>query len=87
MAKFQKGNGGRPKGTPNKLTATVKDTVLFAFNKMQEHPKANRLDGGRANPSLFYQIAAKLIPTEVNAKFEGKIINVIAPPSKKQESE
>ena len=68
MAKFQKGNGGRPKGTPNKLTATVKDW-------------------GRANPSLFYQIAAKLIPTEVNAKFEGKIINVIAPPSKKQESE
>ena len=87
MGKFEKGNKGRPKGAPNKLTATVKDTVLFAFNKLQEHPKANLLDWGRENPSLFYQIAAKLIPTEVNAKFEGKIITVIPPEDKNKESQ
>jgi hypothetical protein len=70
---------GRPKGTPNKLTKTVKDTVLAAFNELQSDPKANIIDWGKKNPGLFYQIAAKLIPTEVNANITEKIIIVEVP--------
>lgn len=76
---FEKGKpktGGRKKGEPNKLTKTVKDTVLAAFNELQLDPKANIVDWGKKNPGLFYQIAAKLIPTEVNANIESKVIVV-----------
>ena len=77
---FKKGDAtGRPKGTPNKLTKTVKDTVLAAFNELQDDPKANILEWGKKNPGMFYQIAAKLIPTEVNATLESKVITGTPP--------
>jgi len=64
--KFKPGNPGRPKGAKNKLTITVKETVLAAFNDLQNDPKANLLAWGKRNPTEFYKIAAKLIPTEVS---------------------
>ena len=67
---FKKGEGGRPKGVPNKLTKTVKETVLAAFNELQEDPLTNIVAWGKDNPTAFYQIAAKLIPTEVQGKLE-----------------
>lgn len=82
MAKFEKGKikqGGRAKGTPNVLTRTVKETVLAAFNELQKDPKANIVDWGKKNPGMFYQIAAKLIPTELNATLESKVITVTPP--------
>lgn len=57
--------GGRQKGSLNKFTKTVKEVVLGAFNEMQEDPKANILAWGKENPKDFYNIAAKLIPTEL----------------------
>ena len=38
---FKKGDkktGGRGKGSPNKLTRTVREVVLDTFNKLQENP-------------------------------------------------
>jgi hypothetical protein len=68
---FKKGEAkGRPKGTPNKLTKTVKETVMAAFEDLQNDPKANLIAWGKANPTPFYQIAAKLIPTEISAAVE-----------------
>lgn len=67
---FQKGNKGKPKGATNLITRTVKETVLAAFNDLQNDPKANILNWGLDNPTEFYKIAAKLIPTEVNANVE-----------------
>ena len=70
---FEKGHqkiGGKVKGTPNKLTRTVKETVLAVFDDLQSDPKANLLSWGKENPTEFYKIAAKLIPTEVNANVE-----------------
>lgn len=75
---FQKGKpktGGKVKGTPNKLTRTVKETVLAAFNDLQNDPKANILAWAKDEPTEFYKIAAKLIPTEVNAKVENIVID------------
>jgi hypothetical protein len=72
---FKKGDkrAGRPKGTPNKLTKTVRDTVLAAFNDLQSDPKANILTWAKENPKEFYQIAAKLIPTEITVP-EGEVL-------------
>lgn len=75
---FEKGKpktGGKVKGTPNKLTRTVKETVLAAFNDLQNDPKANILAWAKDEPTEFYKIAAKLIPTEVNAKVENIVID------------
>jgi len=76
MPVFKKGEGGRPKGAQNKLTKTVKETVLAAFNELQKDPKANIITWGRENPRDFYQIAAKLIPTELTGANEGPIMIV-----------
>lgn len=65
---FEKGkekSGGRQKGVQNHLTKTVKETVLEVFNKLQDDPKANLEQFAKKYPRDFYQIAARLIPTEI----------------------
>ncbi len=77
---FKKGdpnNKGKPKGAVSHLTRTVKEALLIAFNQMQEHPTANLYEWGVKNQTAFYQVASKLIPTEVNAKVEQMTIKVI----------
>jgi hypothetical protein len=81
---FEKGkprpaNAGRKEGSTNKLTKTVKEKVLEVFNELQEDPTANMLSWAKEEPTEFYKIAAKLIPADINAKVEGKIIEVITP--------
>jgi hypothetical protein len=65
---FEKGmekKGGRQKGVENRITRTVKETVLEIFNKIQEDPKVNLEQFAKKYPRDFYAIAAKLIPTEI----------------------
>lgn len=58
--------GGRKKGTPNKLTAAVKDMVLQALNEAHD-------DGGVAylkeqaakNPTAFLTLVGKVIPLQI----------------------
>lgn len=74
--RFKKGEAkGRPKGAINKLNRTVKETVLAAFNDLQQDPKANIMAWAKEQPTEFYKIAAKLIPTEVNANVQSVVIN------------
>lgn len=73
---FEKGKektGGRGKGVQNHLTKTVKETVLEVFNKLQEDPKANLESFAKKYPREFYQIAAKLIPTEITGNIKTTI--------------
>ena len=65
---FKKGNPGKPKGAVNHLTRTVKEVVLLTFNKLQESEDNNLEAFAEKYPRDFYAIAAKLIPTEINAK-------------------
>jgi len=74
---FKKGNPGRPKGAQNRLSKSVKETVLEVFQKLQEPGSVVSLEEwAQKEPSEFYRIAAKLIPTDIKAdvKHTGKVI-------------
>lgn len=60
--------GGRQKGTPNKVTSTVKDNVLAVFNRLGG--TSQMADWAQQNQTEFYRLYARLIPTEVNQKTE-----------------
>ena len=71
---FEKGQGGRPAGAMNKLTKTVKETVLAVFNELQGDEKHNLKAFAEKNPKEFYAIAAKLIPTEITGTVKQVIV-------------
>ena len=54
---------GRKPGQPNHLTVSVKQAFGEAFDKMGGAQAL--LEWGRDNPTDFYKLASKLIPTEV----------------------
>ena len=81
FVKGQSGNpAGRPEGATSPLSRTVKQTVLDVFNILQNDPQHSLEAFARKHPRDYYQIAAKLIPTEVKAEVytpEGITINFI----------
>jgi hypothetical protein len=64
---FKKGNSGKPKGSQNKLTKSVKEAFEIAFNELQSDKNANLATWAKENTTDFYRLAAKLIPTAVSA--------------------
>lgn len=70
---FKAGNPGRPKGSANHLTKTVKETVLKVFNELQTDPETSLTAFAEKYPRDFYAIAAKLIPTEISGKIDNEI--------------
>lgn len=66
-----------PRG-PGKLNRTVKETVLSVFNDLQNDPKYSLKTFAEKNTKDFYQIAAKLIPTEITGTIK-QVINVTRP--------
>ena len=54
--------GGRAKGTPNKITTVFKDAVRTVYEDSGGH--AAFAEWAKGNPSEFYRICSKLIPTE-----------------------
>lgn len=71
---FKKGNPGKQKGAKNHITRTVKEKVLEVFNGLQSHPTASLHKWAEDNPGRFYEIAAKLIPTEISGSVKRVII-------------
>jgi len=67
MAYGKKSGGGSRKGKPNKLTKSVKEAFEIAFNELQGDENANLATWAKQNTTEFYKLAAKLIPTSVNA--------------------
>jgi hypothetical protein len=59
---------GRPKGSLNKTTTAVKETLMAAFHGMGGLPAL--IEWGKANPTPFYQTWAKLLPQELKAELE-----------------
>ncbi len=78
MAQFKAGDkrpdgAGRKKGQTNKVTKTVKETVLNVFLDLQQNPKTNLTAFAIKYPKDFYQLAAKLIPTELAGNIDQDI--------------
>ena len=63
--KGQPRTGGRVAGTPNKFTRTVREAFEHAFGNLQEDPAVKLEAWAKQNPTEFYKLAAKLIPTDV----------------------
>ncbi len=66
-------SGGRQVGTPNKVTAIFKDAVRTVYEDIGGN--AAFAEWAKENPTDFYRIAARLIPTEMAS--QGTSINVI----------
>ena len=62
-----KKTGGKVKGSINKFTKSVKDVFKDTFEGMQTDPKVKLGTWGRENPTEFYKLCGKLIPTAVDA--------------------
>ena len=70
MARGHK-TGGRKAGTPNKLTASIKEAITEAF---YESGGKNYLIGlAVSNPQVFCALLGKIIPTEVVGEGEGPV--------------
>ncbi len=65
--------GGRQVGTPNKVTTIFKEAVRTVYEDIGGH--AAFASWAKENPTEFYRIAARLIPTEMTS--QGTSINVI----------
>lgn len=69
--------GGRTKGTPNTFTKTVKQVFTDTFNDLQSDPLSNLSTWGRSNPTEFYKLCGKLIPTAVDLKADVEVTKQI----------
>lgn len=69
---FSKGHprvGGRQKGSPNKVTASISQALTDAFDNLGGVPSL--VKWGEANRGEFYKLWSKLVPRDVKVGGEG----------------
>lgn len=75
---------GRPKGSPNKTTALMKDAITAVYADLQaqveERDHGHFFIWANQNPTEFYKLASKLIPLQVSGEDGGAITVVINKP-------
>lgn len=66
---------GRPKGAKNKLTTTVREAILAAFDEVggADYLVQQAMD----NPVAFMSLLAKILPTQIDLKSKGEPIKII----------
>ena len=71
-------NIGRPKGSPNKVTASIKEAYEKTFHALQtkQNDRHSLTNWAKKNETEFYKLATKLIPSEINAKVENTITQI-----------
>lgn len=62
---------GRKKGVPNKTTKAVKEALVRTYVNIGGNRALAKW--ARENPTEFYKIWAKLLPSEINANVNGDI--------------
>jgi len=66
MALFEKGNPGKPKGAVTKSTKLVKEVFAEVFAALQDGGPASLENWAKEQPTEFYKLASKLIPTQIS---------------------
>lgn len=56
---------GRPKGSPNKLTRTIKEAIELAFNEVGGPEYLARM--AEEQPTAFMTLLGKVLPTQIDA--------------------
>ena len=70
--------GGRKKGTPNKVTQTVRESIEGAFGELGG--QAYLVKVGKEEPKAFLQLLSKIIPRDLNVNMpenEIPVLNVV----------
>lgn len=67
--------GGRQVGVPNRLTTAFRQAVQHVYDDIGGHEAFSRW--AKANPTEFYRIAARLIPTEMHEKKDDRVIVIV----------
>lgn len=83
-----KGAGGRPKGTPNKLTVKAKEAFQMAFDNLGG--VEGMVKWAKADPDnlkVFYTLYSKLIPMDVTSNGKAVPAPVIVMPDPSQVSD
>lgn len=65
----RKKTGGRRKGTPNRVSLTLRQAVLDTFERLGG--LRHMVAWAKKNPNDFYRLAARLIPPGVPVLIEG----------------
>ena len=76
--KGHKRYGGRTKGTPNKVTASMREAWREAFDRLGGVDSL--VAWGQTEPTEFYRLVTKLIPQDVTSGGE-KLSGVVILPS------
>jgi hypothetical protein len=66
--------GGRKKGVPNKITATVKEAIEKAFEGVGGHRYL--IEQANKNPTAFMTLLGKVLPTQITGAGGGPIQTV-----------
>ena len=70
---FEKGHkkvGGRKKGSTNKLSASVKDAVMKAFDSVGGDAYLQKI--AAEDPRTFCTLLGKVLPSQISAEISGK---------------
>lgn len=67
----------RPLGATGKVNRSMKETVSQTLEWLQKQPRVNMREWAMENPTEFYRIASRLIPTELNIKAQVHKIEVV----------
>lgn len=76
---FKPGEGGRPKGVPNKVSKTIREAVLEAVQPGMCHPEGlkgwlvERALGGIEDRKIFAGVVSRVIPIEITGEGGGAI--------------
>lgn len=67
----KRNKGGRPKGSPNKLTKTIREAIEAAFDKVGGPDYLASM--AYEQPVAFMSLLGKAMPTQVNASVQGSL--------------